>query len=42
MNLASLSMSSFPQEAPKNFFMTMTVYQTGAQRYGKPVPFERF
>jgi hypothetical protein len=31
-----------PQEAPKNFFMTMTVYQTGAQGYGKPVPFERF
>jgi hypothetical protein len=29
-----------PYAAPRNFYMTLTVYQTGAQGYGDPIPYE--
>ena len=29
-----------PQEAPRNFFITLTVYQKAAEGYGQPIPFE--
>jgi hypothetical protein len=29
-----------PVEAPRNFYMSLTMYQQSAQGYGRPIPFE--